>query len=282
MQITTMITCQTRFEGEVPVRVGFGWLWTCAGAANLGDGVVLVLLPLVAVKTGASPTQVALVAAATTAAWPLLGLFSGWLVDRVDRRIVLCLANVSRVLLLTGGTITALQGTLSVPVLVGIALGYGAAETLADTATMGLIPAYAPESQRTRANSRIEGTINVLNQLAGPPIAGLLVGLGTAMAFTTGAGLYLVASLAAVVLLRIQQTPVAALRTPATPADRTISGGLRFIWRSPVLRNLTGLTAAMNLVWGCFSGLFVIHALASDGLGLSTKSYGLVLAADWA
>lgn len=267
------------------MRSGFGWLWMSAGAANLGDGVSVVLIPLVAVGIGASPAQVALVAAASTAAWPVLGLFSGWFVDRVDRRWVLCLANLVRVLILAGGAAAAVLQALSVPVLVTIAIGYGAAETLADTATMGLIPAYAPQSQRTRANARIEGTVNLLNQLAGPPLAGLLVGLGATTAFVTGAGLYLVAGLAAAVLLIRSLTPPP--RPPTSGAGpgsadgfgTALRGGLRFIWDSPLLRNLTALTAAMNLTWGCFTGLFVVHALDPDGLDFSARTYGLLLTA---
>lgn len=259
------------------MRVGFGWLWASAGAANLGDGVSVVLLPLVAVGIGASPAQVALVAAATTAAWPVLGLLAGWFVDRVDRRRVLCTSNLTRMLLLAVGSIAALNDGLSVTVLAGIALAYGAAETLADTAIAGLVPAYSPAAQRTRANARIEGTVNVMNQLVGPPLAGTLVGLGVATAFTTASGLYLLAALAATALLLRRSRP--APRPTGGTTDQTLAGGLTFIWHCPVLRSLTGLTAAMNLVWGIFTGLFVVHALDPDGLNLSAGGYGLVLAA---
>lgn len=269
---------QNALKGE-DVRPGFGWLWTATGAANLGDGVTLVAVPVVAVGIGASPAQVAVVSASTTLAWPVLGLPAGWLADRVERRRLLLLANGARVLVLAAGALAASYGALSVPLLVAIAIGYGAAETLVDTTLMGLVPAYAAVPDRTRAHARIEGTVNLTNQLIGPPLSGILVGLGFAAAFGAGAALYLGAALAGVGLLLPRSAPDAAAQYRAANAECSILSGMRLIWSSPTLRELTLLTAAMNLVWGCFTALFVVHALSPQGLDLSPLGYGLVLAA---
>lgn len=260
---------------------GFGWLWTATGAANVGDGVVVVAVPLIAVGIGATAAEVAVVTAATTLAWPLLGLPAGWIVDRVERRRLLALANLARSAVLVAGAFAALTGNLSVPALVAIAASYGAAETLVDTALMGLVPAYASRSDRTKANARIESTVNVSNQLLGPPMAGLLVGIGSAVAFGSVSALYLIAAVAALALLRSRSAPkMAELGSRGRHLESTsMLDGLRLILHSPTLRQLTLLTAGMNLVWGCFGALFVVHALDERGLALTSTQYGLVLTA---
>ncbi len=259
------------------MRPGFGWLWVAAGSANLGDGVTMVAIPVVAVGIGATPAQVAVVVASSTLAWPLLGLVAGWVADRVDRRRVLLLANLARAAVLATGVIAAWHGALSVPILVAIALGYGIAETLVDTAVMGLVPAYASTVARAGANARLEGTVNLANQLVGPPVAGVLIAVGTAATFGTGAVLYLGAAVAAAAMLRRAVGARPPAPWGASPFSGSILSGLRFIWRSRTLRALTLLTAAMNLVWGCFTALFVVHALAPEGLDLSPTGYGFVL-----
>ncbi|HET6672312.1 MAG TPA: MFS transporter, partial [Agromyces sp.] len=80
------------------MRFAFGWLWVGAGAANLGDGVMLVALPLIALASGAGPGEVALVATAATIAWPMFGLHAGWIVDRVPAPRLLAAVNATRVL----------------------------------------------------------------------------------------------------------------------------------------------------------------------------------------
>ncbi|MFD2356636.1 hypothetical protein ACFSTC_56355 [Nonomuraea ferruginea] len=86
----------------LPASLGrsFNGLWFGTGAANLGDGMALFALPLLALAVGASPGGVAAVTTALTLAWPLFGLHAGWIADRVDRRALLTGVNLARAALL--------------------------------------------------------------------------------------------------------------------------------------------------------------------------------------
>ncbi len=98
----------------------------------------------------------------------------GWIVDRVDRRLLLSGVNLARALLLAGVSVAFFTDSLSLELLLGAAILLGAAETLVDTALTSTIPMVVEPEGRNRANARIEATINLTNQLAGPPLAGLL------------------------------------------------------------------------------------------------------------
>ena len=55
----------------------FARLWTAGAVSNLGDGVVLAAMPLLAASLSDSPTVVALVATAGTLPWLLFSLVGG-------------------------------------------------------------------------------------------------------------------------------------------------------------------------------------------------------------
>lgn len=253
----------------------FRWLWFGAGTANLGDGLVLTALPLIALGAGASPGEIALVTTLMTLAWPVFGLHAGWVVDRVPVPRLLVMANVARAVAVGALAVgIALDGPV-VPLVFAAALVYGVAETVVDTSLIAVIPSLVPPPSLTAANSRMEATVNVTNQLAGPPLAGLLVGIAAAVGAATGSALYAVAALAAVVLLP-------RVRTRATPAGEPrgrVREGIAFLWRHPLQRDLTLLTAAMNLVWSAWAAVFVVHAVAPGPLALTPAGYGWLLTA---
>ncbi|MGW4471331.1 MFS transporter [Nonomuraea sp. NPDC004354] len=261
----------------LPVSLGrsFNGLWFGTGAANLGDGVALFALPLLALAVGASPGGVAAVTTALTLAWPVFGLHAGWLVDRLDRRLLLGAVNLVRALVLAALTAGHLAGALSLPLILAAAVLLGAAETLADTALTSTVPMVVEPAGRSRANARIEATVNVTNQLAGPPLAGLLAALTLALATGASAALYVLAAVG-----------LAAMTLRRAPADGRTGGGagqvvagFRSLWRQPVVRTLTLFTAAMNVVWAAATALLVVYAVSPGPLGLTAVQYGLLMTA---
>ncbi|WP_440098588.1 MFS transporter [Streptosporangium sp. H16] len=260
----------------LPVSLGrsFNGLWFGTGTANLGDGMILFALPLLAIAAGASPGGVAAVTTALTLAWPIFGLHAGWIVDRVDRRLLLAGVNLVRASVLAGLTAGHLAGALSLPMILVAAVLLGAAETLADTALTSTVPMLIEPAGRSRANARLEATINVTNQLAGPPLAGLLAGLTLALATGTGAALYVLA-VAGLAMMTLRPTSTGT--RPAGSGD--VVAGFRFLWRQPVVRTLTLFTAAMNVVWAVPTALMVVHAVSPGPLGLTAAQYGLLMTA---
>ncbi|MET8051972.1 MFS transporter [Streptosporangium sp. NPDC005286] len=254
----------------------FNALWFGTGAANLGDGMALFVLPLLAIAADASPGGVAAVTVALTLAWPVFGLHAGWIVDRVDRRMLLSGVNLVRALVLSGLTISHLTGTLSLPLLLAAAVLLGVAETLVDTALTSTIPMVVEPAGRNRANARIEATINVTNELAGPPLAGLLAGLTLALATGASAALYVLA-VAGLAMTALRRAPAEA-RT-ATAGGGNVVAGFRYLWRQPVVRTLTLFTAVMNIPWAVATALLVVYAVSPGPLDLTTAQYGLMLTA---
>ena len=76
-----------------PLGAGFTRLWTSAIASNLADGLGRTAVPLIATTLTHDPALIAGVAAVTYLPWLLFGIPAGMLLDRVDRRIAMAVAN---------------------------------------------------------------------------------------------------------------------------------------------------------------------------------------------
>ncbi|MCZ9340345.1 MFS transporter, partial [Streptomyces sp. TRM76130] len=168
-----------------PASLGrpFLWLWNACAGSNLADGIYQVALPVTAVHLGGGAGGVALVAAMSRVPWLIFALLSGILVDRYDERLLMCIVNSVRTVVL--GTVAVLFGLGhgSVPLLAAAAFLLGVAETVFDTAFHTTTPDLVPPAQLERANSRLQAAEITTNQMAGPPLGGLLLGLTAALAF---------------------------------------------------------------------------------------------------
>lgn len=173
--------------------VNFWRLWSATAVADLADGVLKVALPLVAATLTDSPALVAGVGVALTLPWLLIALPAGVLVDRVDRRAAMVICDGVRIAVLMAlvAAVAAVFG--SIAVLCGAAFLLGTAETVHDTAGQAMLPQVVDRELLIRANSRQQAVALTANQFAGPPLGGLLVAIGAAVAFAAPALLWAVA-----------------------------------------------------------------------------------------
>jgi MFS family permease len=149
----------------------FGKLWTAAAVSTLGDGITATAGPLLAATLTRDPLLIGVVGAASFAPWLLVGLVSGALVDRLDRRRVLWTVDLARAAVLAALAVAVLAGGASIPLLAGGAFLLGVGQTLFDSAAQASIPSLvgrAPDRLAT-ANGRLLGAQTVSQHFVGPP-----------------------------------------------------------------------------------------------------------------
>ncbi len=256
--------------------VPFRWLWAGASVSNLGDGMLLAAGPLLVTTISRDPLAVALAPFAQQIPWVLFGLLAGAVVDRVDRRKLMILVNLLRMLALIGLALVIFSGALSLPVLYGCLFVLGTAEAFADNASTSLIPALVPSRQLGLANSRLFGTITVTNQLAGPPLGAVLFALGYALPY---AGFAALLAIAVVLYSRVAVPLPQAGSVPAAKASmlREIREGLGWMRRHFAVRTLAILITTFNVTFGATLAMLVLYATGQ--LGLGDVGYGLLLSA---
>jgi MFS family permease len=255
----------------------FWLLWSANSASNLGDGLYQFILPVLAIQLTNTPSRVAGVHAMLTISWLMFALVAGSIVDRVDRRRLLLVVNLGRIVLLALLSAAVVAGNATIALLYGVALLLGMGETLADTALTAVVPAVALPERLDRANAYITGAQTVTNTFIGPPLAGYLASLGAA--FATGAGVLMYA-IAGGALALMRGTYRAA--TPAAASAlggywQHLTEGMRFLWRHRLIRALTLFTAAMNVCWAAWTALLILYSVAPGPMNLSTFAYGVLL-----
>jgi len=256
------------------VNHNFRLLFTSALATNLGDGLIAVAVPWLATLLTSDPLLIGLVAAARHLPWALFALPVGVLTDRHDHRRLILAADALRLVLalaLCTLALTASPGTAPVLGLGALAFLLGAAEVLRDNTAQTFLPEVVAKAQLERANGALWATERLAGQLAGPPLAGFLIGLSVALPFA-GQALLLAAALALVGAMRLPRRIGNGTHKPALAAMRE---GLGWLWRNPILRRLALVSGAFNFVGYGFFAIFVLYA--QEVLGLDVVGYGTFL-----
>jgi MFS family permease len=250
-------------------------VWGAAALSNLGDGLLIVALPLAIVRYTRDPLLVSGIAAAAQIPYLVVSLFAGVAADRRDRRkLVIAAAAVAAATLTAMAVTTGTTKTVAVASLYVGAFIVGGCQTAVNTASSSLTPVLVPRSRLDWANSRLYGTESVLNEFVGPPLAGILVTLGIGLAFGAVAAAYAASASALLIGLRGRSF---APRTTATRLRADIAEGIRFVWDNRVLRMLMLIVAVIAGCWTAWEAILVLYVVRPGPVGLSKVGYGALL-----
>jgi len=245
------------------------------GLANLADGILGTLAPLVALSLTSSPAQVSLLTAAAWLPWLLLGIAAGVVIDRVDRRRVQVVALGARAAVLACGAVLAHLGLLNMLALLVLTLVYGVTEVFADLGSTSIIPDLVEPDRLPAANGRLIGVQQVANAFLGSPLAGLLIVLGAGIGFGVSAALAALAAVILMVGLRGNYRRVAT-GGPERPLAQ-VREGLAFLVRHPVMRPMVISSSLLNLANSAYFAVFVLWAVGpASAMGLSPAHYPLL------
>lgn len=252
----------------------FRVLWSAAAVSNLGDGLRVAALPLLAAAITRDPAAIAAVTAMIWLPWLILGLYAGALVDRIDRprlirNIQLCRLTVEIVL-----AALVIVGQASMPVIYAAALLIGVGEVLVDNALQSLVPRVVGRDGLERANSRLIAAETVGNELLGPPVGAWLFALAPAVPFVVDAASYgYSASAAHRLSRRLLSAPLP--RVPLRHITGEVVDGLRWLRGHSYLWAITVWGGVFNIgSTACFS-LLVLFAL--EVLNTGDVGYGVLL-----
>ncbi|QFY11470.1 MFS transporter [Nonomuraea phyllanthi] len=270
----------------VPLRrnVRFQLLWIGSAVSQLGSEFTRLAMPLLVLALTGSPGLAGIVAGARTVAFLLVQIPAGVWVDRWDRRRTLITAQglqaVVSALLATLILIGQVQIWHLVTLAVLDALCAAFIEPVQDTAIRGIVPttqlhsAYAQEESRTHAAG-----------LIGPPLGGLLYGLGRAVPFVVDTITFLAATIF-YILAKVPRRP--ANQSPASSREdgeerhpvrrgmrREATEAITWLWRRRGLREVTAAVMVLNLLGGAFLIPLIVLVGERGGGALTT---GTVLA----
>lgn len=232
-----------------------------------GDRVTALVLPFAVLAVGGDIGQVAIVSAAQFIPFALLALPAGVWADRFDRRMLIIISDVIRMLCQVAAAFLLLSGHATVVHLVVVAALYGAADAFFTPAFAGLLPAVVSAHNLQQANALRGATFSV-SAIAGPALGALLVVLlGPGGAFLFDAFTFAVSIFC---FLRLRPTGSASKRTGAGAGSEPFFRSLRHGWAE--VRSRSWIIAFLG-GWTAYS-LFVLPAIFVLGPVLSESEFG--------
>jgi MFS family permease len=250
----------------------FRKIWPAAIISNLGDGAMLAAGPLLVASITSKPVAVGAAAFIQQLPWLLFALFSGALVDRLDRRLMIVTADTFRAIVLAVLGTAVLLGSSPLWAVYLTLFLLGTAETLADNASGALLVSAVPKDHLGKANARLFASGTVLQQLGGPPIGALL--------FAAGAGIPLVFdavtfAAAATLIARVAVRPPVSADSERTALWSEVREGVRWLWHHAGVRTLALSILVMNITFCAAFATWVLFA--RERLGLTDAQFGLLI-----
>ncbi|MGH3072536.1 MAG: MFS transporter [Gaiellaceae bacterium] len=241
------------------------------GLSTLGAQTSAIAYPLLVLALTGSPAKAGLVGFARLIPYPVFVLVAGVVVDRLDRRRVMIVADVVRLVAVATIVAGLWLGNLGLTQIAIVAFVEGTAFAFFNIAEIGALRAVVATRQLPAAAAVEQARLSSV-VLAGPPLGGFLFGLGRSVPFLVDAISYLF-SLASIVAMR---TPFQEARVePRQRIRRDVAEGFAWLWRQAFLRTCALLFAASNFAWEALFLLFVVTARAQ---GLASGEIGVLIA----
>ncbi len=249
----------------------FWQLFAAAGVSSLGDGLVLVAFPLLAVSLTSSTIAVAAVVVVDRLPVLLFGLAAGAFADRMDRRALAITVDVARLVVLAVFAGVVASGHDGLAAIYVTAFLLSSFQTVFEAATISSLPAIVADGDLERANGWLTVADIATEEVGGQAVGGALVALATAAPFVFDA----LSFAASAILLRRALPKVAPVR-PTTTIWADIRFGLRWFNQHRVLRRLVVLVASFAFCQSVMLAILVVYG--TRDLHLSRAGYGLLLA----
>jgi MFS family permease len=275
-------TVLTKREVKAATRYGsfanpdFVRLWAGGSVSLIGTQVTQFTMPLVAVLTlNATVTQVGVLGALRFVPVLTLSLLAGVWLDRRKRRPVLIACALGNAVLIGLVPLAQAAGVLSMGLLYVVVTATGLLSMTFDVGALSYVPDLVGRDQLADANGKLQAS-TAFAGVAGPSLAGVLVGLITAPVTLTADSVSYLFSAAGLISIR-KPEPVPEVPEVRPSVRASITEGLRAVWGSKLLSWLLIQGAALNLFFGGYTVLFVVYAVRV--VHLSPFELGIVLAA---
>jgi MFS family permease len=239
--------------------------------SNLGDSIVFVSSGLLALTLTTDERLLSVVTATLFAAWIVMALPTGVIVDRLDRQRLMTGANLIRVVAAGAIALLTVTDDISIWSLLVLLAVISTCEVIFDSTGQALTTMLVPKRLLARANGLLLTAEVVAGSVIGLAFGAVLFDIDeglpfaiTAMAYAVGAALMLG--------LTLRYAPEADL---TESADASMRSSIRWLWQHPVLRMLAVLTTVAAASYMLTVGIVAKFAIVE--LGLSPIEFGILI-----
>ena len=255
----------------------FAFLWTGMTISMIGDGIYLVAIAWQVLQLENRPGALALVGIAWSLPQVVLVLASGALADRFDRRVLMIAGDVIRFFAIGTLGILSLNGQLTIPIVLGLVLVYGAGQAVFQPSFQSITPTIVPDDLLVQANSLAQLVRPFAMTLVGPLVGGVLVAWFSAgVAFLVDAVTFAFSTLMILLMRTRHQANPDGEESSSFLGE--IGEGLRYVRRTRwLVIAMVAATVSLLAVWGPWETL--VPVVVKNDLGGQASSLGLVFGA---
>lgn len=223
--------------------------------SGLGNLISHIAMPLLVLSITGSPALAGIVGAVEWLPFLVFGIFIGAFIDRWNRKLVMVVCDLARALAYATVPLAAHVGMLGLPLLLAVALVEGVGFAFFNLAEIAALTQVVSREQIPDATAVNQASF-ALAHVAGPPIGGILYGVGRALPFVLDAVSYAVS----VITLVLIRTRFQEERTgPAAPLAAGIKEGMRWVWDQRLVRVMAILTGSLNLIFAAPQLIAIVY-----------------------
>jgi MFS family permease len=247
-------------------------LWSAETVSQFGTQFTQLALPLVAIDVlHVSAFEVAALTTVEFLPFLLISLPAGVWVDRLRRRPILVIGDLTRALLLASVPVAYWTGHLTMTQLYVVGFLVGIATVFFDVAYQSYLPSLVERQQLIDGNAKLEIS-RAAAQLGGPGIAGIVVNVLRAPAALVFDAVSFVGSAAFIFSIRKAESAV-RLDAPRRRMREELREGLQWVLRHEYLKNIAACTGLFNFFGNM--AFAVVLVFARRELHLSPLAIGL-------
>jgi MFS family permease len=216
--------------------------WLGQTLSGFGDAFALVAMPLLVLEATHSVASMGLVTAAGVGAQVLTSFFSGTVVDRINRRLLMLACDFCRAGVYGLVPLVAWFTPVPLALLYMVTIAGGCLANIFSVAYVTAVPSLVDQGGLHTANAKLQGSLALAYVMGSMAAGGVATMASPAGAMLIDAMTFLISALSLTVI-RFDSVTSAAGRAD----DTSFGSGLRFLWRHPLLRAMTGIVVLLGL-----------------------------------
>jgi MFS family permease len=246
-------------------------LWVSQALSEFGINASLIAFPLLVLALTGSAAASGLVLATIAAAELVVGLPTGALVDRWNRKKVMLACEAAQLIAAATLVGALLWGKASMTLMVVVAAVMGVCGALFEPAEEASLPNVVPVDQLSTAVA-MNAARSYFGHLSGNAAGGFLFAIGRFVPFAVD---MLSHAMAFCLLIFVRIPPREVERRPVHHLGREIVAGLRWVWRHPQLRVTALCAVGLNLF---FAAYYIIIIVLAQSRGVPSGEIGVMAA----
>jgi MFS family permease len=257
----------------------FRRFWVGLAVSLFGDGIFLVAISWQALEINNSTTSISIALGAWAAPQLFVFLVGGVLADRYDRRKLLIVGDVIRLVVLIVLTLLSVFGGMQLWLLAALAVIYGVGDSLFGPTVGAFIPQIVPSKLLLHANALQRLARCVFFLLIGPAVGGIIIGLGGFhFAFAVDALTFIISLVSLCAIKASVDRRQGQEKMTIRQGLLDIREGLDYVRSQRWLSS--SLIVALIAVFG-YLGPFevVVPYMLRKDLGINAAEYGAIMAA---